>query len=288
MSNALQRVLLFLLGVPLVIALIVLLPQYHHAAAVLLVLVFTGGCGLELSRLFKARGIAVNSAVFVALGACLPASAFLGGLFWGGSALEGSFGGLVLAAFAILFVLFARFSFIGEAAVAEALPKASAVAFAAVYTGLLGAAVVLIASEPPFATESLITFCALAFGSDSLAWLVGVTLGRHRGIVAVSPNKSLEGFAGGLVAPVGMVFACAAVFPKALAASWWELLVLGLLVGLATILGDLFESALKRSAGIKDSGRAVPGRGGFLDTFDSLLLSAPVFYGLSLLMGLFR
>jgi phosphatidate cytidylyltransferase len=147
---------------------------------------------------------------------------------------------------------------------------------------------VLIASEPRHATESLLTFCVLAFSSDSFAWLVGMTLGRRRGIVAVSPNKSLEGFIGGLLAPVGMVFACAAVFPASLSGRWWELLLLGFLVGAAVIVGDLFESALKRSAGIKDSGSAVPGRGGFLDSLDSLLLAAPVFYGLSLIMGFFR
>ncbi len=63
---------------------------------------------------------------------------------------------------------------------------------------------------------------------------------------------------------------------------------MGSAIGAAVIVGDLFESALKRSAGIKDSGSAVPGRGGFLDSFDSLLFAAPVFYGLSLLFGFFR
>jgi phosphatidate cytidylyltransferase len=189
---------------------------------------------------------------------------------------------------AALLASFAQFAFIGERGIPEALPKASALGFAAIYPGFLGAIIVLIASEPRHATESLLTFCILAFSSDSLAWLVGVTLGRHRGIVAVSPNKSLEGFVGGMLAPIGMAFACAAVFPEAISAQWWEILVLGLLVGAAAIVGDLFESSLKRSAGIKDSGSAVPGRGGFLDSFDSLLLAAPVFYSLSLLMGFFR
>jgi phosphatidate cytidylyltransferase len=196
--------------------------------------------------------------------------------------------GLVIVSGAALLASFVRFAFIDEREIPSVLPEASALGFVAAYPGLLGSIIVLIASEPRYASESLLTFCILVFSSDSFAWLIGVTLGRHRGIVAVSPNKSLEGFIGGMVAPIGMAFACAAAFPSALAAAWWKILVLGLLVGASTIIGDLFESSLKRSARIKDSGNAVPGRGGFLDSFDSLLFAAPVFYGLSLLMGFFR
>jgi phosphatidate cytidylyltransferase len=288
MSNLLQRILLFFLGVPAVIAVIGFLPQLNHGAAVLIIVVFTGGCALELANLFRSRGIGSSSILFVVLGAGIPASAYLGGLLGGASVLPGAFLGIAIFMSAALLAYFAQFAFIGENAIPEALPKASAIAFAAVYPSLFGAVIVLIASEPPHATESLLTFCVLAFSGDSVAWLVGMTIGKHRGIVAVSPNKSLEGFIGGMLAPIGMAFACAAVFPSSFPAQWWELLILGLLVGAAVIIGDLFESSLKRSARIKDSGSAVPGRGGFLDSLDSLLLAAPVFYGLSLLMGLFR
>jgi phosphatidate cytidylyltransferase len=288
MSNMLQRILLFFLGVPAVIAIVVFLPQLNHGAAVLIIVVFSGGCALELAKLFRSRGIGSNSILFVVLGAGMPASAYLGGLLGGASALSGAFMGIGIFSGAALLASFARFAFIAERSAPEALPRASAIAFAAIYPGLLGAVIVLIASEPPRATESLLTFCVLAFIGDSVAWLVGMTIGRHRGIVAVSPNKSLEGFIGGMLAPMGMAFACAAAFPSSFPAQWWELLLLGFLIGASVIVGDLFESSLKRSAGIKDSGSAVPGRGGFLDSLDSLLLAAPVFFGLSLLMGLFR
>jgi phosphatidate cytidylyltransferase len=288
MSNLLQRLILFFLAVPAVVALILFLPQYNHGAAVLVILVFTGGCALELARMFNAKGIAASSPLFVAIGLLIPASAYVGGLLGGDSPFPGACLGLLVASGALLLVSFARFALIGEASIPGAIPGSSALAFATAYPGLLGAFIVLIASEPRYATESLLSFCILAFSGDSFAWLVGMTLGRRRGLSAVSPNKSLEGFIGGMLAPMGMAFACAALFPEALRATWWELLVLGFLVGAAVILGDLFESALKRSAGTKDSGTAVPGRGGFLDSFDSLLLSAPVFFGLSLLFGFFR
>jgi phosphatidate cytidylyltransferase len=288
MSNLLQRLLIFFLGVPAVIAIIVLLPGLNHGAAVLLIVAFTGGCALELAQLFKARGIGANPLLFAALGALIPAGAYVGGLLGGDRALAGACLGMAIVSGIGLLGAFARFAFIGDTRIPDALPAASAIALAALYPGLFGALIVLIASEPRYATESLLTFCVLAFSGDSAAWLVGVTLGRRRGLVAVSPNKSLEGFIGGMIAPIGLAFACAAIFPEAFHAAWWELLSLGFLVGAAVIVGDLFESALKRSAGIKDSGSAVPGRGGFLDSFDSLLLSAPVFYGLSLLLGFFR
>jgi phosphatidate cytidylyltransferase len=288
MSNLVQRLLLFFIGVPAACAVIIFLPQFNHGASVLVILAFTGGCAIELSRLFKARDIAAPELAFALLGVALPAGAYIGGLLGGPSVLLGSCLGLALASSLALVASFLPFAFYRSEDLHEVLPRSGALAFAVAYPGLLGAIIVLIASEPRYATESLLTFALLCFGNDSFAWLVGVTIGKHRGLVSVSPNKSLEGFAGGMLASVGVAFACSALFPEALAASWWELLALGLLVGGAAICGDLFESALKRSASIKDSGSAVPGRGGFLDSFDSLLFAAPVFYGLSLLMGFFR
>lgn len=288
MSNILQRLLLFFLGLPLVAVVVVLLPQFNHGAAVLMILVFNGGCSLELSRFYKARGIVAKPALFIGLGVALPASAYIGGLLGGEAALAGACLGIVIASGAALLALFSAFAFVRLEDIPEVLPRTNAIAFAAAYPGLLGAFVVLIASEPRYATESLLSFCIIAFSNDSLAWLFGMTLGRRRGIIAVSPNKSLAGFIGGMLGSVGTAFGCNALFPKAIAGPWWAIFAFGLAVGAAVIVGDLFESALKRSADIKDSGSTVPGRGGFLDSFDSLLFAAPVFYGLSLLLGYFR
>jgi phosphatidate cytidylyltransferase len=287
-SNLAQRLLLFFLGLPLAAAVVVLLPQFNHGAAVLLVILFVGGCSLELSRFFKARSIAASPAQFVLAGAGIPACAYIGGLISGGPVLAGSCLGLILGGGVALVASFAGLAFSRAADIPGVLPRANAIAFAAAYPGLLGAFIVLIASEPRYATESLLAFCVLAFSNDSLAWLVGSTLGRRRGLIAVSPSKSLAGFVGGMCGSVGTSLGFSALFPKAMAGPWWAALAFGLAVGAAVIVGDLFESALKRSAGIKDSGSAVPGRGGFLDTIDSLLFAAPVFYGLSLLLGYFR
>ncbi len=292
MSNLAQRLLLFFLGIPSVVCLIVFLPQLHHAAAVTAIVAFCLGCSLELSRLFESRGIRARPRSMAALGAGIPACAFAGGFLLAEPLslgfLGGALAGILLGSTLALLASFTRFAFAKSADIQGTLSRASGLAFAAFYPGILGAAIVLIASEPRYATESLLAFCALAFSNDSLAWLVGVTVGRRRGLFDASPNKSLEGFVGGMGGSVCMAFVCSLIFPEAMGKPWWQLLTLGVVIGAAAIVGDLFESALKRSASFKDSGNAVPGRGGFLDSFDSLLFAAPLFYGLSLLMGFFR
>jgi phosphatidate cytidylyltransferase len=87
MNNALQRILLFFIGVPAVIALIVFLPQLNHGAAAAVIVIFSGGCALELANLFRSRGIGANSILFTVLGAGIPAGAYLGGILNGASVL---------------------------------------------------------------------------------------------------------------------------------------------------------------------------------------------------------
>ncbi len=292
MSNLLQRLLLFFVGVPLIAAIVVFLPQYRHAAVVSMIVGLLAGCSLELARFFGAKGLSDRIGPFIILGAGVPAAAYIGGMlgesFFSTSFLSGSSMGILLAAGAGLIVSFGGSAFVRAEGIPDVMPRASALGFATAYPGLLGAFLVLLASEPPKATESLLAFCVLAFSNDSLAWLVGMTLGRRRGIVAVSPNKSLAGFIGGMCGSIGTSIGIAAILPGTMGSSALEAGAFGFVIGAAVIVGDLFESALKRSSGIKDSGSAIPGRGGFLDSLDSLLFAAPVFYGLSLLLGFFR
>ena len=160
-------------------------------------------------------------------------------------------------------------------------------AFALLYPGLFAGFVTLIISRFAYSTEAILCFALMVMGNDSLAWLFGVTMGRKRNLVDVSPNKSLAGFIGGFLGSCAVAMGAKALFPAAIGQPYWVMLAFGLVVGCSVIIGDLFESAIKRSAGVKDSGSLVPGRGGFLDSFDSILFSAPVFYAGSLALGLF-
>lgn len=113
----------------------------------------------------------------------------------------------------------------------------------------------------------------LTWINDTGAYCVGVPLGRHRLIERVSPGKSVEGFVGGLIFSMvgGALIAWLVDFRTPLFGA-----LLGLVVGLVAVLGDLVESKLKRSVAIKDSGTFLPGHGGFLDRFDSLIFVLPV------------
>lgn len=116
----------------------------------------------------------------------------------------------------------------------------------------------------------------LIWGADSGAYFAGRWLGKHKLAPAVSPGKTLEGCAGALLTAILLVPVLAWLWPT-MATHWLFLIVLCLLTVAFSILGDLFESMLKRNVGVKDSGRMIPGHGGLLDRIDSLTAAAPVF-----------
>jgi phosphatidate cytidylyltransferase len=111
---------------------------------------------------------------------------------------------------------------------------------------------------------------------DSGAYFVGSLIGRRKLLPAISPNKTVEGAVGGLVASLLTGFACKSIFLSELAGLHCFLLTLA--IALAGQVGDLCESTFKRLRGVKDSGNLLPGHGGMLDRIDSLLFAAPVAY----------
>ena len=120
----------------------------------------------------------------------------------------------------------------------------------------------------------LVLFVVMA--SDTLAYFVGRKLGRHRLYEAVSPKKTIEGSLGGLAGGVLGALICKLWFFAELSSA--DILLIGLGVGAFSQLGDLVESLLKRSFGVKDSGALIPGHGGLLDRLDSLLFAFPITY----------
>jgi phosphatidate cytidylyltransferase len=120
--------------------------------------------------------------------------------------------------------------------------------------------------------------CALVitWANDTAAYFAGRFLGRHKLYVEVSPNKTWEGFFGGMVGSVGGMFiARAGFFPEFTVV---DCVVLGVVGGIAGPIGDLCESMLKRAYGVKDSGKLIPGHGGILDRIDALLFNAPLVF----------
>ena len=115
--------------------------------------------------------------------------------------------------------------------------------------------------------------------SDMGAYLTGSVIGRHLMIPHISAKKTWEGFFGALVFALFCSLALFKLMPGHLSAlTWTHATILGLLLGFAAVIGDLAESIIKRSTGVKDSGNLLPGIGGALDLLDSLLFTAPLLF----------
>ena len=138
--------------------------------------------------------------------------------------------------------------------------------------GLMQFYLPLRAAATSFPGAWVVALLILSWVCDSCAYFVGGAIGRTRLAPSISPNKSVEGALAGLVgaAIVGPLLGFGFGVPPLVMAGY------GLVIGLATILGDLMESLIKRHTGVKDSGVLIPGHGGLLDRMDSLLLCAPV------------
>lgn len=134
------------------------------------------------------------------------------------------------------------------------------------------------------AWQELLLVVAAAFLSDTAAYYTGSKWGRRHVWPSISPQKTWMGSAGGMAACVGVCLLVGLVWG---AAGILAFLLLGVLLNLAAQLGDFFESALKRSQGVKDSGTLLPGHGGVLDRIDSLLFVLPTYAALRWVMPLF-
>lgn len=121
-----------------------------------------------------------------------------------------------------------------------------------------------------------------AFGSDIFAYFTGYFLGKHKMAPNLSPKKTIEGAVGGLVGSSLFSWLFGFIFLREWAA---VCLILGLVGGAAGMAGDLTASAFKRKMGIKDYGHLIPGHGGIMDRFDSLIFVAPVVYYIIFIVG---
>lgn len=126
-----------------------------------------------------------------------------------------------------------------------------------------------------FSPGIILAFFLLLWSNDTGAYLSGITFGRHKLFERISPKKTWEGFIGGLVLTVAVAWFISTKLEVVSSTGW---IVIALIVSITGTYGDLVESMLKRSAGVKDSGNILPGHGGFLDRFDSVIISFPLVY----------
>jgi phosphatidate cytidylyltransferase len=133
-----------------------------------------------------------------------------------------------------------------------------------------------------FTWEVFLLF-VLIWSSDSFAYFTGRLFGKHKMAPKISPKKTWEGFVGGVIFTLVLGYFIEQKFPG-LRGNW---IIVGFLVSVFAPIGDLVESQLKRTFGVKDSGNIIPGHGGVLDRLDSFIIAAPVVYLYFILENLF-
>ena len=265
MNPLVSRVLVAVILLPLVIGLVYLGGWWLFGLALV------GGL-LALHELY----VMVRDLRPLVLGGYLGFALTLLGLQLGG--LEWMLGGL-LSTFVFAFIVY------GLGGVRQSATTSFGVTLLGVaWVGAGIGCLLLIRDIPEFGFWAVMAVLFTVFAADTGAFFVGRTLGRHSLAPAISPKKSWEGFVGGVLAAVGMAFVIL-YKDRAEFLSVPESLLLGLVIALAAVLGDLFESAVKRDLDVKDSGRVLGGHGGMLDRLDSLLWAGPAAYFTILAFG---
>lgn len=190
-----------------------------------------------------------------------------------------------MGVFAVLLIVPAGYLF-SRADLGEALPACAVSVLSILYIGMLGGALLRLRLDfnvPPGPSSLLEIGAKLVFFLLLVVWLgdagayyVGKSLGRHKLSPRVSPKKTIEGGIGGITASLIVAIVIHFTFFPELPLV--HALTIALILSIAGVLGDLAESMWKRSAAVKDSGTLIPGHGGFLDRFDSILFTAPILY----------
>ncbi|MBE3126814.1 MAG: phosphatidate cytidylyltransferase [Candidatus Atribacteria bacterium] len=155
----------------------------------------------------------------------------------------------------------------------KVLAEISITIFGSIYLGYLLSFMLKI-KDLPNGNYYLISLLIITWANDTGAYLIGTKFGKNKIFPKISPKKTIEGSIGGIIFSIASTFA----LKNWLNLTFNELLSLGLIISIIAQLGDLFESVLKRGSGIKDSGTLIPGHGGILDSLDSLIFTAPIFY----------
>jgi len=279
MSNLTQRVLTAVVGVPL-LYFILYLGGIPFLILILLVILFGN---IELFKLLEAKGIQTERELGIAFSLALGIAAYFGYFYF---AVVFSF------AVIIIFLLALRRQDLSNAIIAL-----STGLFAIIYIGWFLSHAILLRnidhnsnlktyvetvqghSDVGFFYIFLVVSCT--FLNDTGAYFIGRWKGKRKLIPHVSPGKTLEGTIGGIISSAIAAIVGNLIFKSPIEYHW--VVLFGLVIGIVAVLGDLTESLIKRSAEAKDSGGILPGHGGILDRFDSLIFTFPVSYYMVLL-----
>lgn len=180
-----------------------------------------------------------------------------------------------LGMFAALLIIPASYV-LGRRGLEDSLPSSAVAVLATTYVGMLGGSLIRLRNDFPEGSKLIFFLLLVVWLGDTGAYYVGKRFGRHKLSPRISPKKTIEGLMGGVIfsilAAVTIHYTFFPAFPLLHA------VIAGMILSVAGVIGDLAESMWKRSADVKDSGHLIPGHGGFLDRFDSILFTAPILY----------
>ena len=242
------------------------------SAGALFAVILIGGL-FEFYRLCRKKGVQPMSSVGIATSLAIFTLAFAVFMQWGSPATETT-ARIVLGAL-LYIMLIVPTTFVCELWRKSATPIANiATTFMGIIYVALPLAMLLYIPQMlvgKWSAWAMLAFVSIIWINDICAYLVGVSIGKHRLCERISPKKSWEGFFGGLAGAIGF----AVLFGHLLGGNLVVWGGLGLVVALAGVAGDLIESLIKREVDVKDSGTMMPGHGGFLDRFDALFIATP-------------
>lgn len=269
-KNLRDRIITVVIGIPAVLAMIFFVPQYNYILFSLLVMAMAVVGSLEMSRMLFGRIVPIALTAPI-----VPVVQYLKGVLDLNAQIPD------LAFVIILLLAMSMEIRNGEKDdFKQSIDRISRSAVLVIYPSYFLTFFLRLMELDGVTSYTLITYFILVFGNDTFAYIWGRLFGKNnKGIVKVSPKKSVAGYVGSLISTIGLSFACYAMFRDHLPyISVVYRILLGFAVSITANVGDLIESVFKRSAGVKDSGNVFPGRGGALDCLDSEIASAPVFF----------
>ena len=269
-KNLRDRIFTVVIGIPAVLALIFFIPQLNYIGFSLLVIAVGAIGSIEMSRLLFGRTVALAYIAPV-----ITVVQYLQGVLGFNQQIPD-----------LVFILLILFAFTIEIKAGEAddfkqsLDRSARNALLVLYPGYFLSFIMRLLALEDINNYAIMMYLILAFGNDVFAYIWGRLFGKNnKGVLKVSPKKSVAGYVGSFITTIALAFGSYALFKEHLPhISVAFRILLGAGISITANVGDLIESVFKRSAGVKDSGNIFPGRGGALDSLDSEIASAPVFF----------
>lgn len=292
MSKLVSRLLVFFVGIPVIIGL-VFCKAYNHLLLHIAICATSVISSIEVYNIFSNRIKLMPKALIAVFSTLIPFTSLVKCVVPAFTGRPFPFSDEIITFAVVLsFVVFLIYEIFAAESFENSIERIASSTFIVVYIGYLLSFIsrmtvftqiiedndaITITRNISF--PAICLFLLMVFLCDSAAWLFGMTMGKNnRNILKASPNKSIAGFIGGIIGSIAAGVAGYFIWPQIFGDSIAKVIILGAVIALTSIIGDLAESVLKRSADCKDSGFIIPGRGGILDSIDSILVSAPVYY----------